>query len=108
VYGLVLYTVQRKVKEIGVRKVLGASARSILLIIYRDFALLIAIGFIIAVPLTWWLVDKWFTNFIYHTTIDGITFLVSLSLVLVIVMFTISYQALRAASANPVHSLRSE
>jgi putative ABC transport system permease protein len=108
VYGLVLYTVQRKVKEIGVRKVLGATMRNILLIIYRDFALLIAIGFLIAVPLTWWLMDRWFSNFIYHTTIDVFTFLFSLSLVLVVVLLTISYQALRAASANPVHSLRSE
>ncbi|HRG78418.1 MAG TPA: ABC transporter permease [Cyclobacteriaceae bacterium] len=108
VYGLVLYTVQRKVKEIGVRKVLGASMRNILLIIYRDFALLIAIGFLIAVPITWWLMDRWFSNFIYHTTIDALTFLFSLSLVLVVVWLTISYQAVRAASANPVQSLRSE
>jgi len=108
VYGLVLYTVQRKVKEIGVRKVLGATMPNILMIVYRDFALLIAIGFSIAVPLTWWLINRWFSNFIYHTTIDMFTFLFSLSLVLVVVFLTISYQALRAASANPVKSLRSE
>jgi putative ABC transport system permease protein len=108
VYGLVLYTVQRKVKEIGVRKVLGASVQNILLIIYRDFALLIAIGFVIAVPLTWWLIERWFSNFIYHTNIDVVTFLFSLSLLLTVVMLTISYQAVRAAFANPVKSLRSE
>lgn len=108
VYGLVLYTVQRKVKEIGVRKVLGASVKSILLLIYRDFTLLIAIGFIIAVPLTYWLIDKWFANFIYHTSIDAGTFVISLLLVVLIVSLTISYQAIRAASTNPVKSLRSE
>jgi putative ABC transport system permease protein len=108
VYGLVLYTVQRKVKEIGVRKVLGASMHSILLIIYRDFAVLIALGFVVAVPLTWWLMDRWFSNFIYHTTIDAGTFVVSLVLLLLVVLLTISYQAVRAALANPVHSLRSE
>ncbi len=108
VYGLVLYTVQRKVKEIAVRKVLGASLSNILLIVYRDFALLIAIGFLIAVPLTWWLMDRWFSYFIYHTTIDVFTFLLSFSILLVVVLLTISYQSLRAASANPVNSLRSE
>lgn len=108
VYGLVLYTVQRKVKEIGVRKVLGASVQSILGLIYRDFTLLICLGFVIAVPLTYVLINQWFTNFIYHTTIDAGTFLISLGIVLVIVSITISYQALRAASANPVRSLRSE
>jgi putative ABC transport system permease protein len=108
VYGLVLYTVQRKVKEIGVRKVLGASVRSILLLIYSDFTVLIAIGFVIAVPLTYWLINQWFTNFIYHTTIDVGTFVISLLLLVLIVSLTISYQAIRAASANPVKSLRSE
>jgi putative ABC transport system permease protein len=108
VYGLVLYTVQRKVKEIGVRKVLGASVQSILGLIYRDFTLLICLGFVIAVPLTYVLINQWFTNFIYHTTIDAGTFLISLGIVLVIVSITISYQAIRAAAANPVRSLRSE
>lgn len=108
VYGLVLYTVQRKVKEIGVRKVLGASVRNILILIYRDFTILIAIGFVLAVPVTYLLVDNWFTNFIYHTSIDAGTFLISLLLVVLIVSLTISYQAMKAAAANPVRSLRSE
>jgi len=108
VYGLVLFTVQRKVKEIGVRKVLGANVRSILLLIYRDFALLIAIGFCVAVPLSYYFMNQWLSNFIYHTEITSLTFVISLVSVLAIVTLTVSYQAIRAALANPVKSLRSE
>jgi putative ABC transport system permease protein len=108
VYGLVLFTVKRKVKEIGVRKVLGANMSNILVLIYRDFAVLIVIGFLLAVPVSYYLMNEWFTNFIYHTNIDALTYAVSLSLVFLIVSLTISYQAIRAAQANPVDSLRSE
>ncbi|MGC4021062.1 MAG: FtsX-like permease family protein [Cyclobacteriaceae bacterium] len=108
VYGLVLFTVQRKVKEIGVRKVLGASVNSVLMLIYRDFVVLILIGFVIAVPVSYYLLQQWLTNFIYHTSIDGLIYVISLLSVLVVVSLTISYQVLRAASANPVESLRTE
>jgi putative ABC transport system permease protein len=108
VYGLVLFTIQRKVKEIGVRKVLGASIASILGLIFRDFAVLIAIGFILAVPVSYYLMQQWFSNFIDHTAIDPLTYAVSLVLVLIVVSITIGYQAIRAAQANPVKSLRSE
>ncbi|MBA4055431.1 MAG: hypothetical protein C0490_12015, partial [Marivirga sp.] len=108
VYGLVLFTVQRKVKEIGVRKVLGANVSSILGLIYRDFALLIVIGFIIALPVSYYLMNQWLSNFIYHTDINAMSYVLSLLLVLIIVSLTIGYQALRAAHANPVKSLRSE
>lgn len=108
VYGLVLFTVQRKVKEIGVRKVLGANVTSILGLIYRDFALLIVIGFVIALPVSYYLMNQWLSNFIYHTNINVMSYVFSLVLVLVIVTLTIGYQALRAANANPVKSLRSE
>ncbi|MCU0397396.1 MAG: ABC transporter permease [Cyclobacteriaceae bacterium] len=108
VYGLVLFTVQRKVKEIGVRKVLGANVSSILLLIYRDFAWLIVIGFILAVPVSYYMINQWFTNFIYHTNIDVGTYFISLALVFFVVSLTISYQAIRAAQGNPVNSLRSE
>jgi putative ABC transport system permease protein len=108
VYGLVLFTVQRKVKEIGVRKVLGANVSSILLLIYRDFAWLIVIGFILAIPVSYYMINQWFTNFIYHTNIDIGTYFISLALVFFVVSLTISYQAIRAAQGNPVNSLRSE
>ncbi|HEY3401830.1 MAG TPA: ABC transporter permease [Ohtaekwangia sp.] len=108
VYGLVLFTVQRKVKEIGVRKVLGATIGNILTIIYRDFALLILIGFVLAVPFSYYFLNQWMTNFIFHTSIDFLTYGISFLLILLIVTLTISYQAIRAARENPVKSLRSE
>lgn len=108
VYGLVLFTVQRKVKEIGVRKVLGANIGSILFLIYRDFAVLILIGFVIAVPASYYFMNQWLNNFIYHTDIGLGTYAISLTGIFMIVSMTISYQAIRAAVENPVNSLRSE
>jgi putative ABC transport system permease protein len=108
VYGLVLFVVQRKVKEIGVRKVLGASIGSILTLIYKDFGWLLAIGFVIAIPASYYLMNQWLENFTYRVDIDTLTYLVSFALVLVIVTLTISYQAIKASLANPVKSLRSE
>ena len=108
VYGLVLFVVQRKVKEIGVRKVLGASVTSILNLIYKDFALLIVVVFVLATPVAWYLMDQWLENFSYHTSIDGWTFGFSLLLVVTITSVTISYQAVKASMANPVKSLRTE
>lgn len=108
VYGLVLFVVQRKVKEIGVRKVLGASVGSILNLIYKDFAVLILIGFVLAVPGSYYLINQWMQNFIYHTTLDVGTYVISLMLILFITSATISYHAIKASLANPVKSLRSE
>lgn len=108
VYGLVLFIVQRKVKEIGVRKVLGASVPSILALIYKDFAFLLLLGFVFAVPVSWYLLQQWLTNFTYRINIGMLTYGVSFTLILLIVSLTISYQALRAAQVNPVKSLKSE
>ena len=108
VYGLVLFTVQRKVKEIGVRKVLGASVQSVLMLIYRDFAILVLMGFIIATPVSYYLLKGWLNNFVYHTTIDITMYGISFLAVLVIVSLAIGYQVLKAALGNPVESLRSE
>lgn len=108
VYGLVLFVVQRKVKEIGVRKVLGASIASILRLIYQDFAWLILIGFVLAIPCSYYLMNKWLEDFSYHTSIDVLTYVISLVIILIITMATISYQAIKASLENPVNSLRSE
>lgn len=108
VYGLVLFVVQRKVKEIGVRKVLGANVMSILGLIYKDFAWLIAIGFLVAIPASYYLMSEWLENFNDHTPIDAVTYLISFTLVIVVVGATIGYQAVKASLANPVTSLRSE
>jgi putative ABC transport system permease protein len=108
VYGLVLFVVQRKVKEIGVRKVMGASVGNILKMICRDFAWLLIIGFVLAIPVSYYLMSQWLQNFIYHTAMDAATYVISFVMVLVIVLLTISYQAVKASLANPVNSLRSE
>lgn len=108
VYGLVMFNVQQKVKEIGVRKVLGASIQSVLMLIYRDFVALTLIGFVLAAPFSYYLLQRWLDNFVYHTSIDAVIYAISFLAVLVVVSCTISYQVLRAASANPVESLRSE
>lgn len=108
VYGLVLFTVKRKVKEIGVRKVLGAKVESLVMLILKDFAVLIVIGFALAIPASYYLSNQWLENFIYRTEIDWITYAISLIAILVIVTATISYQAWQAAQANPVKSLRTE
>jgi putative ABC transport system permease protein len=108
VYGLVLFVVQRKVKEIGVRKVLGASVAGILRLIYSDFALLLIIGFVLAVPGSYYLMNRWLENFTYHTLVDVWTYLVSFGIVVAITALTISYHAVKASMANPVNSLRTE
>jgi putative ABC transport system permease protein len=108
VYGLILFVVQRKVKEIGVRKVLGASVVSILQLIYKDFVWLIVAGFVIAIPVSYYFINQWLENFTYHTTIDVITYVASLLAVMIVVVITIGIQAVKASLANPVNSLRSE
>lgn len=108
VYGLVLFVVQRKVKEIGVRKVLGAREIHILRLICVDFLWLTVAGFVIAIPLSYYFLSNWLKNFTYRTSIDPISYLISLAIVLVVVGLTIGYKALRASLANPVESLRSE
>lgn len=108
VYGLVLFVVQRKVKEIGVRKVLGANVGSILRLIYREFALLIIVGFVLAIPVSYYFMNEWLGNFAYHSTIDVFTYGITLVIILLITLITISNQAVRASLANPVKSLRSE
>ncbi|MDN4164975.1 ABC transporter permease [Cytophagales bacterium LB-30] len=108
VYGLVLFIVQRKVKEIGIRKVLGSSIWGILGLIYREFAWLILIGFVLAVPFSYWLINKWMQNFTSQIGFAPGPYVLGLLLVLLVVSATISFQALKASMANPVKSLKSE
>jgi len=108
VYGLVLFVVQRKVKEIGVRKVLGATMPHILQLIYKEFVVLVIVGFLLAIPLSYYLMNQWLDNFTYRITLGAITYTVTLGILLVITFLTISHQAIRASLVNPVKSLRSE
>jgi len=108
VYGLVLFTVQRRTKEIGVRKVLGATVPGILKLLFKDFAVLILIGFIIAVPFSYVFISKWLDNFVYRTPVDVFTYLASLLAIIIIVTLTVGYQSMLAGRADPVKSLRTE
>lgn len=108
VYGLVLFTLQRKVKEIGVRKVLGATTTSILKLIYRDFILLVAIAFVLSVPVAYWLMNEWLKEFAYRTSIDATPFIISAVIVFVVMVVTISAQVFRASITSPIHSLKAE
>jgi putative ABC transport system permease protein len=106
--GLVIYTTNLRTKEIGVRKVLGASVSNIVSLLSKDFVLLVMIAFVIAAPLTWWAMHKWLENFAYRTSINWWVFVVSGISMIIIALITLSIQTVNAAMANPVKSLRTE
>jgi putative ABC transport system permease protein len=106
--GLVIYTTNQRTKEIGVRKVLGASISNIVSILSRDFMQLVLLASVIAIPLTWWAMHKWLENFAYQTPVSWWVFGLSVLLMMAVALLTLSIQTIRAANANPVNSLRSE
>jgi putative ABC transport system permease protein len=107
-FGLAAYTVQQRRKEIGIRKVLGASVSNITLTLSSNFLLLIAIAFIIAIPIALYAMNSWLDNFAYRITITWQVFVVAGIIVFFIAILTVSYQAVKAGLANPVKSLRTE
>lgn len=107
-FGLAAFTIEQRRKEIGIRKVLGASVRNVLLLVSKDFLLLVGIAFIVAIPLTWFAMHQWLQSFAYRATVSWWIFIVAGLLSILIALFTISFRAIRAAVANPVKSLRSE
>lgn len=106
--GLVIYITTQRTKEIGVRKVLGASISNIVTMISKDFILLVLVAFVIAVPLAWMGMHKWLENFAYRTDIHWGIFLLGGSVMVIVAMVTLSFQTIKAAIANPVKSLRTE
>jgi putative ABC transport system permease protein len=106
--GLATYTAQVRVREIGVRKVLGASVANITSMLSMDFLKLVMIAIIIATPAAWYLMNKWLQDFAYRINIQWWMFAVAGVLAIIIAFATISYQAIKAALMNPVKSLRSE
>jgi putative ABC transport system permease protein len=106
--GLSLFATAQRTKEIGVRKVLGASVGNIVLLLSRDFIGLVSIAFIIASPIAWLLMHKWLQDFTYRIDIDWWIFILAGLLAVVIALANISWQAVHAAAANPVKALRSE
>lgn len=107
-FGLAAYTANLRTKEIGVRKVMGASVMSVVYLLSKDFTKLIAIAFVLSIPVGWYLMDQWLSNFAYRIDISAATFLIAGVTALLISWLTVSYQSIKAAIVNPVKSLRSE
>ncbi|MEP7255492.1 MAG: ABC transporter permease [Ferruginibacter sp.] len=107
-FGLATLTVSRRKKEIGIRKVLGANVSSIVQLLCRDFAKLVIIAAIIAFPLAWWFMHDWLKDFAYRANITWWVFVAATIIALLIAILTVSFQAIKAAIANPVKSLRTE
>jgi putative ABC transport system permease protein len=107
-FGLAAFAAQQRIKEIGVRKVLGASVGSIVGLLSNDFIKLVIISIVIATPITWYFMDKWLQSFAYKITIQWWMFLAAGVLSVLVALLTVSAQAIRAAVTNPVKSLKSE
>ncbi len=107
-FGLASYSTLQRTREIAVRKVMGASVQSIIRLLSQDFLTLIMISFLIAAPVAWWLMHQWLRDFAYRITIGWWTLILSGLLALFIAMVTISFQAIQAAKANPVNSLKAD
>jgi len=107
-FGLVAHKVESRIKDIGIRKVLGASAGEIFVYLSKEFFMLIGIANFIAIPIIFIALTKWLQTFAYRITIGGEIFLLSFGLTLIVAFLTVSFQAIKAATANPVDSLRYE
>lgn len=107
-FGLASYSAERRVKEIGVRKVMGASVAGIVALLSRDFLKLVVTAILIASPVAWWAVKTWLSDFAYRIDMEWWMFAVAGALAVVIALFTISFQSIRAALTNPVKSLKTD
>src|SRR4030095_14442687 len=107
-FGLAAFTAQKRQKEIGIRKVIGASVNNIVMMLSQDFLRLTIIAVCIAFPLAWWAMKSWLQSFAYRIDLSPVVFLGAGLSVVIITLFTVSFQAIKAAIANPVKSLRSE
>jgi len=107
-FGLATYTAEQRTKEIGIRKVLGASVKQVTQMLSKEFVKLVLIASIIAFPVAWWAMNKWLQNFAYRINISWWVFAIAGLAALLIALLTVSFQAIKAAVANPVKSLRTE
>ena len=107
-FGLASFVAEQRIREIGVRKVLGASIFSLWKLLSKDFVFLVGLSFLVAIPIAWWLLSQWLQQFAYRTVISWWIFATAGSAALVITLLTVSFQAIKAAMMNPVRSLRTE
>ena len=107
-FGLAAFIAEQKIKEIGIRKVLGASIPNIVMLLSGNFVKLALLSIVIAVPVSWWLMNSWLQDFAYRISIGWTVFVLAGLTVLTIALLTVSFQAIRAAMTNPVKALRSE
>ncbi|MDP8211580.1 MAG: FtsX-like permease family protein, partial [Candidatus Stygibacter australis] len=107
-FGLASFTAEKRRREIGIRKVLGATIRQIVLLLSTEFSRWVLLANVIAWPLAWYFMNKWLENFAYHIQITLLNFIIAGLAALVIALFTVSFQALRAAMSNPIKSIRYE
>jgi ABC-type antimicrobial peptide transport system permease subunit len=107
-FGLVSFMAIQKTKEVGIRKVLGASVQNIVYLFSKEFTILIGIAFLIAAPLGYYFMHGWLSGFHYHTTIGWLVFVIAILSSMIIAWVTVGYKAIKAAIANPVKSLRTE
>jgi putative ABC transport system permease protein len=107
-FALSAFMAEQRNKEIGIRKVLGASAGSITAMLSKEFAKLVAIAILIASPVAWWAMSQWLQDFAYRVDISFWMFALTGLLAITIALFTVSFQSIKAAMVNPVKSLRSE
>ena len=107
-FGLASFTTLQRTKEIGIRKVLGASVAGILKLLYREFAILLLFAFVVAMPLAWITISKWLQGYAFRINVHWTHFALPFIVIIVIALITVSFQSIKAAVANPVKSLRTE
>ena len=107
-FGLATYAAEQRIKEIGIRKVLGASVTSIVKMLSGEFLKLVAIAALLAIPVAWWMMHNWLSDFAYRTKIYWWIFVIAGASALLVALCTVSLKALKAAITNPVKSLRTE
>ena len=107
-YGLVSFMAVQRTKEVGIRKVLGASVKNIVYLFSKEFTILIGVAFLVAAPLAWYMMNNWLSNFVYRVNINAGVFVLAVLISVIIAWITVGYKSIRAAMANPVKSLRTE
>ena len=108
IYGLTLFLIERRRKEISIRKVLGAESKRILQLIVQDFARWVVVGFVISIPVVVYMMQDWLNSFHYRIDFSAITFIMAFGIVLLLVTLTVSYESLKASLTNPVKHLKDE